>query len=218
MLSALAFELGRRCGRYGELQFPRFIIGRLVIREQLDLDNHPRARRQVTVLLEKERNVDTLREILQQTAGNLIAAVQQHTGVPLEVLGPAGRHLPGLVLNRLVNWAPGRRIMLRSFHDWYGSRGRGLTNDAIDVLVDLNRWGRNLEEEDNRQRIEELLWDAFLSDLREEFRGSRHADELAFNCVALLDNADTEVGQRFSTGWFGHGASAPRRASSLLTR
>jgi hypothetical protein len=200
VLSALAFELGRRCHRYGELRFPRFIIGRLVIREELDLDNHPRACRQVTELLRKERNVDTLREILQQTAGGLLSAVQQHTGVPLDVLNPAGRHLMGLGLNRVINWAPGRRIVLGSFHDWYGSRGRGLTNDAIDVLVDLNRWGRNPKNEDNRQRIEELLWDAFLTDLREEFRASKHADELALNCVALLDNVDTEIGQRFLHG------------------
>ncbi|MGI8816637.1 MAG: hypothetical protein ACR2G2_15515 [Pseudonocardia sp.] len=200
VLSALAFDLGSRCPRYGELRFPRFIIGRLVMREQLDLDNRPRACRQVVALLEKERNVDKLREVLVQTAGGLLDEVDLPIPVPVRWLGPLGRHLPGLVLNLLVKWAPGRRIVLGRFHEWYGSRGRGLTNDPIDKLVDLNRWGLDPKDEDNRQRIEELLLDAFLTDLREGFRRSRHAGELAYNCAALLDNADTELGQRFLYG------------------
>jgi hypothetical protein len=167
---------------------------------RLDLNNHTRACRQVKELLKQERNVDELLEVLVQTAGGLLAAVTLPIDVPFRSLGPLGRYLSRSLLNHLLDWPRGRRIVLGSFHDWYGSRERGLTNDAIAVLVDLNRWGLNLTDEDNHQRSEELLWDAFLTDLREDFRRNRHADELAFNCAALLDNVDTELGQRFLHG------------------
>ncbi|MGI9000426.1 MAG: hypothetical protein ACR2GH_02040 [Pseudonocardia sp.] len=200
VLSALAFELGRTCPLYGNLRFPRFVIGRLVLRAQLDLDTHPRARRQVTDLLEEDRNGAKLREILLTTANGLVEDVGQQTAMPVKWLAPVAGHVVESALNRMISSARGQRIVLGSFHGWYGSRGLGLENDAIDVLVDLNRWGRNPEDEDNRQRIEELLWDAFLTDLREEFRRSKHATKLTLNSVAMLDNVDTEVGQRFLNG------------------
>ncbi|MGH3907272.1 MAG: hypothetical protein ACRDTE_24315 [Pseudonocardiaceae bacterium] len=195
VLSALAFELSRRCPRYGVLSFPRFTAGQLVMGAKLDLDNHPRACRQVVALLEKERNLDTARQILQETAGAALDAVQQQTGVP-PVVAPVGKRLPGLVLDRLTDWALGRRLLLGSF-DWYGHRGHGRPNDAVHELVDLNRWARNFDDEDNRQRIDQLLWDAFLADLNDAFSSGRRAEELSLNCVILLDNADTTLGQRF---------------------
>lgn len=194
VLSALAFGLSRRCRQYGALRFPRLTAGRLVMREHLDLDNHPRACRQVMTVLEKERNLDTVRQILQETAGAALGAVQQHTVVPV---APMGQRLPGLILDRLPGWALGRRLLLGSF-DWYGHRGHGRSNDAVHELVELNRWARNSDDEDTRQRIDQLLWDAFLADLSDAFRSSRRADELSLNCVILLDNADTTLGRRFA--------------------
>ncbi|MGH3811383.1 MAG: hypothetical protein ACRDUV_02860 [Pseudonocardiaceae bacterium] len=47
VLSALAFGLGRKCPRYGVLQFPRLIVGQLVIGLKLDLTDHAQACRQV---------------------------------------------------------------------------------------------------------------------------------------------------------------------------
>lgn len=194
VLSALAFELSRRCRGYGVLSFPRLTAGRLVMRQKaLDLDKHARARQQVRAVLEEERGIDTVRQILQETAGAALDAVQPHTVVPV---GPLGKRLPGLILDRLANRALGRRLLLGSL-DWYGHRGRGRPHDALDELVDLNRWARDSDDEDNRQRIDQLLWDAFLADLSDAFRTSRHADEWALNCVILLDNADTTLGQRF---------------------
>lgn len=195
VLSVLASGLGRRCPRYPELLFPRFIIGRLVIRGAVDLDDHSRARQQVTELLTKKRAFD-VQETLQQTADGLLPVVQRQADVPVEVLGPAIRHLSRSAFDRLRNWRPVQRVVLGSHYKWYGSRGRGLTKDAIDVLVDLNRWGRNPTDADNRQRIEELLWDAFLADLCAGFHGSKQE----LGCVALLDNVDTEIGARFLHG------------------
>jgi len=194
VLSALAFELSKRCRRYGVLRFPRFAVGRVVMRQDLDLDDHSRACQQVRAALEKERNLDTLRQILGETAGDALAVL------PVPVPPVVTRNVLRLTLNRLTEWAPGRRIALGSFHDWYGHRGRERTNDALDVLVDLNRWTRNTDDEDNRQRIDELLWDAFLADLCDQFTSGRKAGELSLNCVVLLDNADTRLGQMFVNG------------------
>ncbi|MGH3624900.1 MAG: hypothetical protein ACRDQ5_24435, partial [Sciscionella sp.] len=200
VLSGLAFELSRRCDDYIQLRFPRLSTGLLVMRQDLALEDHASACRQVTVVLEEQRSIDRLRQLLASAAGDLSSVVAQTTGVPV---GKLGEELPGLALNRLVTWRRTRRVVLGSFYDWYGHRGRGLTNDALDVLVDLNRWSRNVrnaqpgEAEDDQQRIDELLWEAFLVDLREEFAGARRADELSMNCVVLLDNVDTTLGQQF---------------------
>ncbi|MGH3996415.1 MAG: hypothetical protein ACRDTJ_03000, partial [Pseudonocardiaceae bacterium] len=52
-------------------------------------------------------------------------------------------------------------------------------------------------DDNSRQRVDDLLWAAFLADLRAEFDRGRRADERSLNCVVLLDNADTVLGRRF---------------------
>lgn len=192
VLSALAFELSRKCPRYGALQFPRFIVGQLVTQLELDLTDHTQACKQVVAALERHREVDTLRDVLAEAAGNVLQTVGRGAGVPVE---PPTR-LVGLTLKWLTARAP-RRVVLGSFQNWYGHRDLELTNDSVDVLVDLNRWARDAEDEDNRRRVDELLWAAFLADLRAEFDSGSRADERSLNCVALLDNADTVLGRRF---------------------
>jgi hypothetical protein len=193
VLSALAFGLGRKCPRYGVLQFPRFIIGQLVMELELDLTDHEQACRQVVAALERQRGVDTFRNVLVETAGNVLATMGRDTGLPVE---PPGRYVFERSLKWLTTWAPGR-IVLGSFQDWYGHRDLGLTNDSVDMLVDLNRWATNAEDENDRQRVDDLLWAAFLADLRAEFDRGRRADERSLNCVVLLDNVDTALGRRF---------------------
>jgi hypothetical protein len=190
LLSALAFQLSRQCPGY-DVRFPRFVIGGLVIRENIDLDNHPNARSQVFALLKMQRNLEAVLKFLQDTAGNLLNAAN------LGVFEPAGRAAPGLVTNVMVRLRATRRFVLAPYHDWYGHRGRRLSNDAIDVLVELNRWSRNDSEPDNRQRIDELLWDAFLADLRDAFRSKTGPP---YDCAVLLDNADTPSGAEFLHG------------------
>ena len=192
VLSAIAFDLSRKCPGYGALQFPRFIVGQLVTQLTLDLTDHSQACRQVIDALERQRGVDTGREVLVDTAGSVLGAVSGGAGAPFQP--PAS--LLGLIGKRLTAWAP-RRVVLGSFQHWYGHRGVGLPHDPIDVLVDLNRWAVDSQDEDNRQRIDELLWAAFLADLRAEFSRGRRTDERSVNCVVLLDNADTELGHLF---------------------
>ncbi|MGH3797793.1 MAG: hypothetical protein ACRDSP_23220 [Pseudonocardiaceae bacterium] len=194
VLSALAFELSRRCPRYGALQFPRLIIGQLVMSLELDLTDHTEACKQVTNALARHREADKFRDVLVETAGGVLATMGRGTGLPIE---PPAKYMFSLLLDQLTAWAPGRRVFLGSFQRWYGHRDLGLTHDSVDVLVDLNRWATDSDDEGNRQRIDELLWAAFLADLRAEFDRGRRADERSLNCVVLLDNADTMLGRRF---------------------
>lgn len=193
VLSALASKLGRRCPLYGVLDFPRLTAGRLVMREDLELENHPHARAQVMEVLEKECNLKMAREILEMGADTALVAAEEHTAVPV---GPLLNRLPELVLDGLTDWKHGRRVLLGSL-DWYGHRDRHRTNDAVDELVKLNRWARNPDHEGNQEKIANTLWDAFLADLTHAFRGSRRAHELSLNCVIMLDNADAPAGLHF---------------------
>src|SRR5438105_12117331 len=61
LLSALAFDLNRHCATYGRLAFPRLIVGRIAMAQDLDLTDHHRARSQVEAALEAYRNVSRLR-------------------------------------------------------------------------------------------------------------------------------------------------------------
>ncbi|WP_158888218.1 hypothetical protein [Amycolatopsis anabasis] len=193
VLSAIAFDLSRRYPRYNALHFPRFIVGQLVMRLELDLTDHSHACRQVVDALKRHRGLDIIREVLVETAGNVLLDVGGGAGV---TINPPTRLL-GLGFEWVTGRTRGRRLVLGAFQNWYGHRDLGLRNDPIDVLVDLNRWATDYQDEDNRQRIDALLWAAFLADLRAEFGRGRRADERSLNCVALLDNADTELGRRF---------------------
>lgn len=192
VLSAIAFDLSKRYPKY-ELRFPRFIVGQLVARLDLDLTDHTVACRQVEAALREYRDFDAVRQVLVDTAGSVLEGVGQSAGLPIKP--PAGLLRAGV--NWLAERAPGRAMTLGPYQGWYGHRDLGLHHDAIDVLVDLNRWAADVTDEDHRQRVDELLLAAFLADLRAEFDRGRRADERSLNCVVLLDDADTELGRRF---------------------
>lgn len=192
ILSAIAFDLSRKYPKY-ELRFPRFIVGQLAMRQDLDLTDHSLARRQLEDALRQYRNFDAIRDVLVETAGPVLDGVIGQTGVPIKSSPRAVRFLVDWVADR----APGRAISLGPFQSWFGHRDLGLHSDSIDVLVDLNGWAEHPDDQDNRRRVDELLLSAFLADLRTEFGRGRQADARSLNGVVLLDNADTELGRRF---------------------
>ena len=195
VLSALAFDLNRHCATYGRLAFPRLIVGRIAMAQDLDLTDHHRARSQVEAALEAYRNVSRLREFLRESAPRVLSAVTEPHGIP--VATEAGRYVPGLLLDGLVSWAPTRRVVLGRGLAWYGHQDRGLARDSLDVLVDLNRRGRRSDLAENRAEVDELLMAAFVADLRDGFGATRRAARRPLNCVILLDNADTAMGLGF---------------------
>ncbi|KAA5836941.1 hypothetical protein F1721_03655 [Saccharopolyspora hirsuta] len=196
-LSALVFELSRERGRFGRLGFPRFITGQLVIAQQLNRHDRDRARAQVVQALEAHRNVDQLRLTLGQILADVAAA-----GLlgPVPVPGAVGQLLPNFVISGLTAWRWGRRVVLGTGQHWYGHQDRQLDRDPIDELVDLNQMTHRPNDDRERLDAEELLWSAFLADLRAEFRRSRYADRRTLNCAVLLDNIDSPAGRGFLDG------------------
>lgn len=194
VLSALAFELSRKCPRYGQIRFPRFIIGQLVMRLELDLTDRAKARRQVLDELKRQPVADVISEdALLVAASGVLNITGQYFGWTVKLPDSWLRPILKWLRERILRW----RIDPGSFRNWYGHQDLGLPHDPSDVMADLNRWAANSEDEDNRRRIDELLWSAFLADLRAEFGRRRWADDRSLNCVILLDNADTDLAHRF---------------------
>ncbi|MGA8116980.1 MAG: hypothetical protein WCA46_25370 [Actinocatenispora sp.] len=191
MLSAIAFDLTRRDYPKYSLHLPRFAVGRLVMRLDLDLAVRDTARGQVVSALEEQRSIEAVRSVLAWTAGEMLTGFGAGVGVPINQPDPVTRPFADWLTRRLP-----KKVMLGRFQDWYGHQDLGLSHDPIDVLVDLNRSAAH-DDEDSLARVDELLWRAFLADLRAEFDRGRHAGERSLNCVVLLDNADSELGRRF---------------------
>jgi hypothetical protein len=190
VLDVLAFELNRHCAAYGRIAFPRFIVGRIVMAADIDHTDPAAARAQLDRVLEEHRKIPKLRAFLETAAARTLATA----GVPAEL----GRHVPGLLLKGVTAWRAGRQVVLGTGQDWYAHQDRGLAGrKAQDVLAELNRRTRKPTIGGNRTWVDELMLAAFLADLRDDFGTGRRARQRAFNCVALLDNADGAAGRRF---------------------
>jgi hypothetical protein len=193
ILVALVFALSRRCDGL-TLRFPRFITGRFVMQLKLDKHDPDRRRNQVETALDNEQIPPNLAAILQQAATGVLGYYQQQiTPVPMQ---PLLTPLIPPAANWLARKVGRRSESLGQFRDWYGHRGLGLTHDPNDVLVDLNTWARRSKDAAAQQRLNELLCDAFLADLREGFPTGKDAKDLR-KAAILLDNIDTEAGANF---------------------
>ncbi|MEU6132660.1 hypothetical protein ABZ805_26075 [Saccharopolyspora sp. NPDC047091] len=180
-LADLAAQLSRPCEGYGTLEFPRFIAGHLALGPHLDLTGWPAARRQVEESLATYPKISDPPQFLASlAAGAPTAAVPGAAAV--------GGHLPDLVLTG-INALRRARWQWGDERAWYGHQDRGLDRDPVDVLVDLNRKARASDPE-VVQEVGDVLWAAFLADLRDGFRSGWAADRRTLNCVVLLDDAD----------------------------
>lgn len=197
-LSALIFELSHQRGGFGRLGFPRFTTGQLVIVQQLDRQNRDLARKQVQLALENHRDVERLRQTLSTVATDLISQLPETQQLPGTLA--AGRFMPDLVIRGLRATRWGRRVLLGGGLDWYRHQDRELGCDPVDELVDLNRWTNHPRDDAEARKAEDLLWSAFLADLRAEFRSRRFADRRTLNCAVLLDNIDNPTGRAFLDG------------------
>lgn len=191
LLAAIATQLSRRCALYGSLRFDRLVIG--LRAAQLDLDDDPaEARRQVEAMLTQRLGLATLKKVLSGAAQE---ALKQ---VPGAVDPPGG--LVELAVDSFVDGAA-RRLLSRNAHgrarSWYGHRDRGEPGDPVGQLIDLNAGLRNPALAEPASQFDELLCDALLADLRDNFRTARHSAEWAVNCLVLLDNADCSLGSSF---------------------
>lgn len=187
VLSAIAFQLGNTCDRYGSLRFPLLTIGRRVMRAELP-DDRQEARAAIGRLLATRVNLDAMRAILWDTAGALapMLAPDDPIAALVRAIARSGIEAMLAMIRRAKSLSP----------DWYSHRDRGARRDALDVLVDLNSWTKDGQT----RQVNELLWEAFLADLRHNFQNSKRAAEMTLNCVVLLDDSDTPLGQEFVNG------------------
>ncbi|MGH3758375.1 hypothetical protein [Actinophytocola sp.] len=183
-MSAIAFQLGNTCERYGSLEFPRLAIGRLIMGAELP-DSRQKARAEVQRLLSAHVDIDAIRPILLDTAGALAPLLTPNSA--------AFQAAARLGIEGMLRWIRHARALSP---DWYAHQDRGLRRNPLDALVELNSW----TQDGLTRQVNELLWDAFLADLRHDFQKSKHAFEMTLNCVVLLDNADTPLGQDFVNG------------------
>jgi hypothetical protein len=233
MLAMLAFDLNRQCGRYGALPFPRLITGELVITAKMELDPLDRnvARQQVTDLLERHQRTEAaLEDAVRTILSGLVTPLTVHgagdsaTGEAIgDAVGDlAGKYVTKLLLGGLASTRRGRRILLGKGQEWYGDQGRGLGRDPLDALIDLRRMAARTDaprpggDASNRREVAEWLWAAFLADLQDSFH-DRRAIDWTFNCVVLLDNADTPAGRAFLTELVDARAKRAREEPDPLT-
>ncbi|MFE0022468.1 hypothetical protein [Amycolatopsis sp. NPDC059021] len=151
-------------------------------------ESRQEARETIRRLLRSGVNLDAMRAILWEAADGLapMLAPEDPVAAIVRAMARLGIEAALRMLRRAKSLSP----------DWYGHRDRDLHKDPLDVLVDLNSWAK----EGLTHQVNELLWEAFLADLREDFRTSRHAPEMTLNCVVVLDDCDTPLGQEFVNG------------------
>jgi hypothetical protein len=201
LLSLIAFDLNRQSGRYGSLPFPRLITGQIAITAFLNTTDRGAAREQIHQVLEANQRTakvlkDAFTEMLK-SGFEALGGTHGVTGTGLAIETLASRYGPEVILGGLAASRRGRRLLLGKGQDWYGHQDRDLGRNPLDVLVDLNRMAALPDAEGNRREVAELLWAAFLADLRDSFAHSRHASSWTLNCAVLLDNVDTQVGHAF---------------------
>ena len=229
MLALLAYDLNRQCGRYSALPFPRLITGELVITAALELDPLDRdtARRQITELLERHKKTEAALEdavsSILTTALTPLAMRGTGDSTVGEAIGDlAGTYVTKLLLGGLASSRRGRRILLGKGQEWYGHQGRALGRNPLDALIELRRKAARTDaarpggDNGDRREVAEWLWAAFLADLRESF-DNRRAVDWTFNCVVLLDNADTPAGRAFLTELVDARAKRAHEAPDPLT-
>jgi hypothetical protein len=200
LLSLIAFGLNRQSGRYGALPFPRLITGQIAIAARLDITDPGAARDQVRRVLEEHQKSgrvlkDAVSAILQR-GFEALSGSHGAPGTAAAIENLVSKYGPDAILGGLAASRRGRRLLLRKSQDWYGHQDRDLGRNPLDVLVDLNRMAAIPDAEGNRREVAELLWAAFLADLQDRFTPG-HASDWTFNCMVLLDNADTAVGRDF---------------------
>jgi hypothetical protein len=183
----LASHLSCRVMGLGRLRFPRLSLGTAAIRGPLDVDDSVVARSEMI-----RRTVPSLRRLrgwVGDASTILLSPAVLGVGLPPET----GRFL-GLALGNGVG-ALIERGLVRRARSWYQD-GLGLHFPApVDALVRLAEW----EAVPHQQAmVDETLCRAFLADLRDEYLPHRFQPlERRENCLALLDDADSEGAQRF---------------------
>lgn len=186
-LALIARQMGQKARRYGRARFPLLTLGLLASDEDLrirDLADGRRAvRRQVDRFQEDNEDRydgDYLSAFLDVGAGAL-GLPDGVSSLALKLVADAVRH--------------GRKRLtgkLSSSAHWFGDHPLTWRTNGWDALVEINRW-RHEGDAADRERLDRLLFSAFLEDLRR----TCGRNFMPRSYLLLLDNTHTPYGRRF---------------------
>ena len=193
LLAAVARQMTDRSKRYGSLRFDRLVIGLLAI--EADLTSHDRRTREARVLeiLKAGRGVPTLKRVLGEVAE---AALTQAPAPFIPSSNLVTRAVDAAV-DAGAAWRLTRRGVLGRYQAWFGAQDEERGLEPVDVLMWLNSAYHPGARPGETQEADDLLWRAFLADLRDNFRRARHPDDWTWTALLLLDGADTTLGRDF---------------------
>ncbi|MCR0989360.1 hypothetical protein [Streptomyces albidoflavus] len=187
-LGLLARQLERRLPQYRRMSFPLLTLGLLASDEDLSMTSLEEGRRSIQQWLrhfqqQAENRYGDYLAAFFEVAGGAIGAPEGASTAALALLNDAlrrgRRRLPG-----------GNRLGQAAY--WYGAHPLTRAQDRWEALTELNSWRHRGHEED-RDRLDRILFSAFLEDLR---RGAAPSFSPR-SFLLLLDQTDTRYGRRF---------------------
>ncbi|MCR6487198.1 ATP-binding protein [Amycolatopsis sp. OK19-0408] len=182
VIGELAYELtNAKWAQFGRLKFPRFAVGRMIVEGDVATDSPEETQSAIEKLLKEARKLD-------QASTN----VEALTGQLPQLLDLAGWLS---LVGKVGAWAIRSRAIVRFLFQtalaFYGEALQRPPNAGFSALVELGRLGSRPDDE-SRRRLDLVLCEAFLADLGASYEhGFRPR-----NCLVLLDNAHSPVGQR----------------------
>lgn len=184
VLARLAFDLNEKKADFPRLSFPSFGMLLIAVSTTLDLGSRETAVQQVKAALNTQPARADRATRLQEVVQSLAEAAASVLGAPGWAVVPALQLLPGWK----EDWA-GLRVRSR-LAQIRRERGSGPVSD---VVVSLNRLYHD-NERAQRREAEEVLFDAFLADLQYAYGTRRGDHDRTTNCLLLLDNAESALG------------------------
>lgn len=186
VLARLVFQLNEEKQDFPQLDFPRCGLLLMAVSTEVDLTSRDRAVQQLRAAMEEPggqrgERLKSLLEAFAETLATLLGAPGIALTAPLRLL-PDGRGMRGLspgIWQRLV------RI-----------RRRQGGQSVDDFLVNLNML-YNDRESAERERAEQVLFDAFVTDLQQAYDSRAARRKRTTNCLLLLDNTDSPLGEQF---------------------
>jgi hypothetical protein len=189
VLARLAFDLNEKKPDFPRLAFPTFGLLLIAVSTRVDLSSRERAVQQMKEALAAQAprrdhgGSPQLQGVLEALAETAATAL----GAPNWAIAPALRLLPGWG----EDWA-GLRVRRRLAR----IRREGGSRPVDGFVVTLNRLYHESERTE-RHEAEEVLFDAFLADLERSYHSRRGDHDRTSNCLLLLDNAETTLGDDF---------------------
>lgn len=189
LLEKTKFFLTQKCPPAGQLRFHRLEVGLVAMAASIDFTVHRVAMSQLRAHMRTSLRTDPgwLSRMLSAVTTDALGNVVQ---VPLVA---TGEQLAGSLSGLGAYFRSKSQGVIRAIR-WYGQALDGPVRPPFAALAQLRQWSVDAEE---RRYRDELLVDAFLADLRENYAPGAFRAPLPYRCPLFLDNAGDGVGPEF---------------------